>query len=538
MTQHVRSAIVSIRLPELVRRAENGGIRPAAYSRSQVWTSTQVLEFFDSIVHGYPIGTLVVAEQPAGQEDFLLAGQQIHASRAEDSWLLIDGLQRLSAIFGVLSADTAPRARLYDISFDPESRRLLSGVPAAALPLHIAINAQSLQNWLGEHHELSAADQDACWQVSFALSDYALPVIKLAGNQAELGGAIFSRLNTGGATLSQSEINRASRFKPIQYADLNSLRQVVGQIHFGDISTSTAALCVLAVRIRPDLAGVTPHALENPRLFFEELSQPAKHQSVRATSDALVTAVSFLQKEARIPHAKLLPHSSILAVLAGYSSFYGIPAGRAAELLKRWTWRVSLSSHPPSIDVVKYFESLSAQSAAEQLIDTVSESPAANWKPSLRAFSLRGRQGRINSLGLLSLQPHFLIARDNARASEVPLSATPVLNPWIEVSDSLFCRILPEGQPVTSIGGYILHPFAPQPQLLSAVELSDSATLAKHCIDPVSVELLQAGRFEEFLAHREPVMHATILRHVRSMARFGFRDRGSLPTISDESGPA
>jgi hypothetical protein len=140
------------------------------------------------------------------------------------------------------------------------------------------------------------------------------------------------------------------------------------------------------------------------------------------------------------------------------------------------------------------------------------------------------------------LRPHLLVPVDDLiEPADVPISATQIFSPWLDEASSAFSALLPrsfiENRPI-SLAGYVLHPPAKQTQLLEAVMEMSSANadvLTGHCIDTTALGLLQRGDLDEFVDYRGRQMFAAILRRVQSMARWGFRDHGSLPDIHEDS---
>src|SRR6266487_7179622 len=119
VSEQVTQRTLHVSLAWLVEMAETGQLRPAAFSRPHVWSARQVAELFDSILRGYPIGTLLVIEQPASEEDVLLGSMMIHAPSDDRALILIDGLQRVAAIVEALSGprDRSPEDR-FQICYD------------------------------------------------------------------------------------------------------------------------------------------------------------------------------------------------------------------------------------------------------------------------------------------------------------------------------------------------------------------------------------------------------------------------------------
>ena len=238
MPDDVRQDTHSFRLRELVEMAMTGHLRPAAFSRQQVWRSSQVIDLFDSILHGYPIGTLVAIEEPAPEEDVVFGNVTVHAPR-EDRALIVDGLQRITALVGVLHGmRSIYREKRFEVYYDVEQDKFVPGpfIRDSLLPVDIAANRPDLSAWIRERPFLSEREIDSCWRLSGLLNGYMIPVIVLAGADARSTALeVFTRINTSGAMLTKSELARArsSRFDTVELVFLERLQAEVERTGFG-----------------------------------------------------------------------------------------------------------------------------------------------------------------------------------------------------------------------------------------------------------------------------------------------------------------
>lgn len=552
MSEYGRQVTTHVSLPWLARMAETGELRPAAFSRPQVWDSMQVAQLFDSIFHGYPIGALLVVGQSVPEEDYLLGNIHITAPRSDHAWVIIDGLQRIAAIVGALSAKrTEDKNDQFGLFFDPWQETFEAGPPVhpSSLPLYIAVNWGRLTDWLNEHPFPRKAEADSCWRLYEALNSYSVPMIQLDGEDArENAGIIFTRINASGASLTKSDRARA-RASQISVTEhgLERLQVETERLAFGNLPTDLAAECALAVlsqagdAIRPRSTRTT--AEKN----FEQLPESLREHAIDRARKAMVPAIHFLRQEISIPHIRLLPQGVTLIYLIKFFNTYGPPTGRAQELLRRWVWRygtVSADLVRQSSDLSDWPES--AIRAATNLLDSLSSSAGPMWSPDTYALDLMQADGRLNTLGLLSQRPPLLVATENlndlkniAETTDVPISSAQILVPWLDSSDSAFCQFLPSktmrGRRI-SLGGCLLHPPADGEDLWNSVMSQASGPtdrLAAHSIDGTSLRLLSMGDFDQFIARRETQMTSIIRHHVQSRARWGFRDHGNLPNIPD-----
>lgn len=108
-------------LTNLIEDIRSGRIALPDIQRPFVWSSAKARDLFDSMYRGYPIGTLMLWE--TGAE---VGTRQIGMSEAERSpqLLIVDGQQRLTSLFAVLTGSTVLTKRFEEkrirIAFRPE----------------------------------------------------------------------------------------------------------------------------------------------------------------------------------------------------------------------------------------------------------------------------------------------------------------------------------------------------------------------------------------------------------------------------------
>lgn len=90
-----------------IRRIARGDYVLPEFQRTFVWDNDKILRLWDSLYHGYPIGQLMLWDW--GDTDFPMRSfgrEQGALERKGSGWATIDGQQRLTAIYLVLSGDT------------------------------------------------------------------------------------------------------------------------------------------------------------------------------------------------------------------------------------------------------------------------------------------------------------------------------------------------------------------------------------------------------------------------------------------------
>ena len=269
-----------VHLIDLLKRAKEGRLRVPRFQREYVWRRQDIVDLFDSIARQYPIGTL-----------FLWGSQPVPSSRTQigplrlpeysgETWLVLDGQQRLTTLVGILLADEPQwtldgdedpgRWRLF---FDAESNSFThlrqgedlppSYVPVPALLDTVKLFAQveamlkliestSTSNivtridvfkWVGKAQE-----------VARAIQGYRIPLVEIKTNNLSIAVESFSRLNKKGRSIGQDEMfsaltydeNGQNRFHLA--AEIDRLQQHMVRTGFGEVDRNILLRAVLTDR--------------------------------------------------------------------------------------------------------------------------------------------------------------------------------------------------------------------------------------------------------------------------------------------------
>ena len=82
------------------------------FQRTFVWDDTRVLRLWESLHMGYPIGQLMLWEDPGDEFPMRALGRNQHALAQTSEYAVIDGQQRLTAIWLVLKGEVQLRFNL------------------------------------------------------------------------------------------------------------------------------------------------------------------------------------------------------------------------------------------------------------------------------------------------------------------------------------------------------------------------------------------------------------------------------------------
>src|SRR4051794_3213162 len=91
-----------VMMDELLERVASGRLRVPVFNRPFVWRPDQMLELFDSIERGYPVGSLLVWQTEETVASLERIGDIAIPDPEQGSSVsfILDGHQRVSTLFG------------------------------------------------------------------------------------------------------------------------------------------------------------------------------------------------------------------------------------------------------------------------------------------------------------------------------------------------------------------------------------------------------------------------------------------------------
>ena len=114
-------------LTTIFRRIDSGKIVVPAFQRTFVWELDNVIELLESVYSGYPIGSVLLW---AVDHEFLRLSNspEIPFPKSKPEFPLsyvLDGLQRLSSLYGVFHFQDSTVETIFDIVFDILDQRFI-----------------------------------------------------------------------------------------------------------------------------------------------------------------------------------------------------------------------------------------------------------------------------------------------------------------------------------------------------------------------------------------------------------------------------
>lgn len=511
------------RFDQMIEDVRKGILRVPRFQRGFVWRRDQVLELFTSIRLRYPIGSLLIWRTRDRYNSFDKLGPipvppDQPVAPAEVGYVL-DGHQRLSALFGVLalSDEEAERLRgserIFLVYYDLKDEKFCHArfPKAYHLPVRYLLSrGDEFTTWIDERRDrtepgsATRLEWDTWRRRAFTLqtsfAQYQLSYIDVTDASLDEAVNIFWRLNSQGSRVSRTEVFAALTWSEGAFDFTRSATELLQEYpafdNFGTEPILRAFLASLGENIYADdwAAVLKRHEGELPL-------------AMQSTREAFGRAVRFMDETIGASSGRVVPYALQLVLLTEFFRCSPEASPAARGRLVEWLWASSFSA-AYSLGGSATFED--AISRARRLAAGEDLPLLPGHSVFLRAFPRRfhPKSARVRAfhLFLKSLQPRDLRSGDllinmlaNGMADARPV-VTRDRSAW-----RLASRVL-VGTGRRDILGDLeklpLHPMCDE-------------VLASHLISREALEALLAGHEERFLELREE----TLMQREREFAR-------------------
>jgi uncharacterized protein DUF262 len=421
----------TISLDVLLNDVDEGRIQIPRFQRAFVWTTQMMRELFESVLSGYPIGSLLFWTQSELHIATMEKIGPLDAPKASGKFpvsLVLDGHQRLATLYGVLrlpenhtrdesaGADTLGWWIGYDlVQKEPRQMRRPDDFDSPTiLPLRAVLKtadfvrfARSIDASANLTEKQKSTYLDRADAVQRSIRDYRIALTIMRDGTIDDAVAIFSRINRSGRRITTDQMAVALTFREGFNLE-NALNEIEGELArygFGDVSRTI---------ISQTLLHGAGQDFAKPK--FDDLrkkeTQQRLEQAVEPVRDALSSAAQFFNDAIGFKTGRLLPYALQLLLLA---VFFGTRRTHYRELedetrmvLRRWFWATSFSGWFASANSAEVERAVKAMEAFAQNSLT-SETKAAfeaffidrPLRPFPRTFDRRS--ARIRSLLLVEI---------------------------------------------------------------------------------------------------------------------------------------
>lgn len=335
--------------PALLARVKSGQIKIPQFQRDFVWTKEKSAGLIDSVLKGYPLGTLIFWYT----DDRLRSVRDIGGDKLPEPdpgkfvEYVLDGQQRLTSLYAALEGKKVLRdsgvtedfseiclsleAEENDQIVFPDSAELNDG---EFIYLHDLIH-----RGITFYSKFATKYYDKIDKYRDKLNTYSFPITQVSDASLEVATEVFTRINVGGKTLSTYEIMVAKTYDEKLDFDLSEkTTELVERLSSVDYETvpNITILQLIALIVKG----------ECKREAILGVDKSAFIDTWPVAFAAIESAVDHLRSNYGVRASRLLPYNALIIPIAlfYYRNSNKPPNSFQGKLLEDFFWRCGIGA--------------------------------------------------------------------------------------------------------------------------------------------------------------------------------------------------
>jgi len=354
----------TIYLEDLLDEIAEGKYKIPVFQRDFVWKYSQMLDLFDSILKGYPIGSLLFWQTKEYKTKDEI-GPYIIKKRDGDTKYVLDGFQRISTLFGVLmnpkeyteenknSAELKRFSIYFDIkenSFSHIKKERDNNIFSIAL--YEVYDNRELFNILRKLDKENITDAekekyiDNARNLHYILHKYKLPYVEIRGGDIKSAVEIFSRVNSTGTEISEDFMLSALSYNvDTNFLLSDSITEFLNKLNiynFENLKRDTILNCISNGLSRVKDTIYFDIKIED---LLDKKLVPNLEDLASDTYRYIWQAVDFLYKKLFVINVRLLPYPTQLIFISEYFRLNRNPTNEQYKALENWFWVTTYSNY-------------------------------------------------------------------------------------------------------------------------------------------------------------------------------------------------
>ena len=335
---------------------DSGQIKLPMFQREFVWEKEQSAKLIDSILKGFPIGTFIFWKTKEELRSYKEVGNHKMPDTDKGDYVqyILDGQQRITSLYAIRKGiritkdgkEVDYRDIFINLDHDPENDEQI-----------VVTEQQKGKRYVSVHRVLTSQVTDLLDEFpnrdtlklietyKNKLTNYDFSTITIKDYPIEVACEVFSRINTGGKSLTVFEIMVAKTYDEAKKFDLaekyellrdgsDDDKQCLVSAKFETLPESIIMQCVAAITLR---AVRSKDILKIRREAFIEKWEPMKA--------SLFMAIDFIRSELRVPVSQLVPYPALVVPLVYFFHANGNkkPSIEQVQLLEQFYYWAGLT---------------------------------------------------------------------------------------------------------------------------------------------------------------------------------------------------
>nr|WP_311152836.1 DUF262 domain-containing protein [uncultured Actinomyces sp.] len=525
------SSSQSYSIAQLRSLVKAGRLRVPQFQRSFRWEKQDVLNLIDSVLRGYPIGSLLLWKREAGAGHLRIGALDVDAGSLPEALWVVDGQQRITSLVNVVDPEGARDSR-FSLGYSLGEQKVIplrdSG-SSLIIPLPDLFDLGRALAWLRDNPD--GADFAVHIQdIAGRLADVSVPATIMEDADEMVLREVFDRINNRGKKLNAAEIFDAIHGGPSKGLTTAGIAAHVDeQTHFGALPDKVVVQALL-VRRHTDITRDVHGEFSPRRRAVSDFSNENQEEAYAATERALAAAVVFLQQQCGVPHMTFLPFRFQLLVLTRFFAFFPHAQDRNLELLRRWFWRTSVGADELGINGSQTdLRDMAAclvprqESASVQRLLSAATLVSAPKIPDLGVFRATRSDSKVILTAMWNLEPIDPDSGAPITTETLDAQLESETTPRGVVSDLVPASLLPDGAPVAA------NKVISTKDRRDLLSLLDSEfELASLLLDEQILHDLQENRYEDVIEARTELLRSYLGDFIRARTAYGHEDTPPL----------
>lgn len=334
-------------LREIASKIKSGKYVIPVFQRDFVWKREQVIDLFDSISKGYPIGSIILWKPENNANTFkaknILTDEIVEIGSPE--FYILDGRQRLTTFYGCITKDEN-KSEVFKLAYNLERdcfEYSKGRKKEYVLELPDIYDTFSLLNCLQEILK-NVQDKDKATKyiekaklMNTRLQSYEIGEVMIENCSLDEAGTVFSRINSKGTDISKVSMLQAIYYKdeqtPLLSDELEKLIVSLGKYGFETLRTDDVLNCCCRY--------IGKNFYDNK--IMEELLKYDITKFLPEIRQDITNAVKFLYDECGVISYKMLPYVKQLIGLTIAFKEIKFPTTKQIKELKKWFFYTSVN---------------------------------------------------------------------------------------------------------------------------------------------------------------------------------------------------
>ena len=338
---------------DLISEIEKGIIKIPKFQRDFVWSIDKTAKLLDSILKGYPIGTFILWQTDERINDIKNVGNLPIPPTPDGNKVqyVLDGQQRITSLFAAYRGAQITKIgekkitdynHIYvnlDVDITENDEQVISPEPIGEHSLSLSDVLNFMDRMTDIQERFSNEHFKQIHSYSRAFDTYDFSTVLLRKDDIESAIEVFTRINTGGQTLTLFEIISAKTYDEKQQFDMQTkwgaFIKELKDIKYESIS-SAVVLSLLSL--------VLSRTKECKRKTILALDKQEIINTWNKVISSLKDSIDYFRTTYRIPVSHLLPYDSLLVPFA-YFFYHKLdrPEAQQRKYLEEFFWRMALS---------------------------------------------------------------------------------------------------------------------------------------------------------------------------------------------------